>query len=257
MAKRSRANQQGPASRDAGAPDPRWTVRVENVPVELIDEDPDNAREHDEDNLTSVGDSLERYGLQKPIVVVPVDGGRFRCIAGNGTLRVARRMGAETISVSVSGLQGLDRVGYAIADNKTAETSTWNYGRLRVHLEKLQAASFPMPATGWAALEIRNLLAFRGQPEPARPAEPAPPDDPPARAPGPTAPPADAGPAGPAAGPVIKSEVFVLNPEEVELLDRIAEREGIANPKPQQRLRDALVLAIRRCSGAELAAAAE
>lgn len=55
------------------------------------------------------------------------------------------------------------------------------------------------------------------------------------------APPAES----PAAGLVIKSEVFVLNPEEVELLDKIAAREGCDG---KQRLRDALMIAVRRCA---------
>ena len=160
------------------AADPRWSVSVRDLPVELIDEDEENAREHHDDNLDGIRASLEEYGLQKPIVVVPKAGGRFKVIAGNGTLRVARDMGAPTISASISGLEGLRQVGYAIADNRTGETSTWNYQRLRGHLENLQSAGFNMPATAWSPPTIANLLSV--QPLPVGPAPAA---QPPAQTP--------------------------------------------------------------------------
>lgn len=236
-----------PTAIETPAADPRWSVAVRDLPIELIDEDEDNAREHHDDNLDGIRASLEEYGLQKPIVVVPKAGGRFKTIAGNGTLRVARRMGATTISASISGLEGLRQIGYAIADNRTGETSTWDYRRLRGHLENLQAGGFNMPATAWAPPEIRNLLNVRPPlPAPAAVEEQDKEDEnrgeqsshasAPAQSPAPEA----------VTGAMIKSEVFVLNPEEVELLDRIAAREGIDG---KHRLRDALMYAVRACAG--------
>ena len=155
-----------------------WTVNLQNIPIDLLDPDPENMRVHDDENLNGISESLRKYGLQKPIVVVPKAGGRFKVIAGNGTLRVARGMGAPTISASISGLEGLRQVGYAIADNRTGETSTWNYQRLRGHLENLQSAGFNMPATAWSPPTIANLLSV--QPLPVGPAPAA---QPPAQTP--------------------------------------------------------------------------
>jgi len=139
----------------------KFTIVCHDIPVDLIDEDPDNAREHPEDNLSDIGESLDEYGLQKPISVIPTGDGRFRCLAGNGTLRTAKRQGAEVITAAISDLEGDRADGFAIADNQSAATSVWNFDRLAAKLHRLRGAGFNLRATCWRAPAIDEILKSR------------------------------------------------------------------------------------------------
>ena len=101
-----------------------WTVNLQNIPIDLLDPDPENMRVHDDENLNGISESLRKYGLQKPIVVEPKPDGRYKVLAGNGTLLQAKAEGAEILSCCVSDLRGLDAMAYGIADNETGVTST-------------------------------------------------------------------------------------------------------------------------------------
>jgi len=91
-------------------------------PIEGLRPDPDNARAHDERNLTTIMRSLELFGQQKPIVSRP-DG---TVVAGSGLLLAARRLGWTQIAVVDTDLEGKAIKGYAIADNRTAELAEWD-----------------------------------------------------------------------------------------------------------------------------------
>lgn len=139
----------------------KFTVLCLDVPIDLIDEDPDNARDHPEDNLNDIAASLDEYGLQKPISIMPTGDGRFRCLAGNGTLRTARRMGAEVITASISDLEGDHAEGFTIADNQAGASSVWNFDRLGAKMARLKLAGFPLRATCWRAPAIDELIRSR------------------------------------------------------------------------------------------------
>lgn len=141
-----------------------WTVNLQNISIDLLDPDPENMRVHDEENLRGIGESLRKYGLQKPIVVEPKADGRYRVLAGNGTLLEAREAGAEFISCCVSDLRGLDAMAYGIADNETNATSTWDWRKLQTGLKTLNDAGYHMPATAFPAGELSNLLNARFDP---------------------------------------------------------------------------------------------
>ncbi len=99
------------------APDLRQLARK----VADLHEDPKNARLHGEENLAAIEASLRAHGQRKPIVVK--DG---VVVAGNGTLRVARKLGWSSIAcVEYEGPEALARA-YAVADNRAAEQATWD-----------------------------------------------------------------------------------------------------------------------------------
>ena len=135
-----------------------WKLNLAELDVNLIDLDPNNVNEHTDDSLKGVEESLAGFGLQKPIVVVPSDGGRYVVIAGNATLRQARKHGWPRISAVVSELRGDDAMAYAIADNRTARLGTWNYKALQVQLRSLAQSGYHMPKTGWFGGELGNMI---------------------------------------------------------------------------------------------------
>ena len=74
------------------------TDRVEAVPVELIDPDPDNRPAVIDDAFTA---SIAQHGVLMPILVAPTDGGRYRLIAGERRYRAALVAGHRTIPAAV------------------------------------------------------------------------------------------------------------------------------------------------------------
>ena len=92
------------------------------VPIATITADPANARKHPGRSIDAIKASISRFGQQKPIVVDAAG----VTIAGAGQLEAARQLGWTHIAAVRSDLVGADRVGYAIADNRTAELSEWD-----------------------------------------------------------------------------------------------------------------------------------
>jgi len=182
-----------------------WTVQTYDLPVDLIDEDEANAREHPDENIEDIVNSLDEYGLQRAIVVQAKDldllgevgpdeyfrrGGRLRVLAGNGTYRAARRLGAQVISCHLSQLTALKAEAYAIADNRTGESSRWNWPRLGEKLRRFVAAGLPIEPTAWKGVNLDNILAQRppsafSPPSPPPPPAPAPTPEPPSPTTGP------------------------------------------------------------------------
>jgi ParB-like chromosome segregation protein Spo0J len=104
--------------------------------------DPTNARKHSEPNLDAIKGSLATYGQRKPIVA---RSDTRTVIAGNGTLQAARDLGWSHLAVVFTDDDPMTAVGFAIADNRTAELAGWDrealdrlLGEVRVEDERLQ-----------------------------------------------------------------------------------------------------------------------
>lgn len=94
-------------------------------PIETLKLDEKNARVHDERSIAAISASLERFGQQRPVVVV----GKT-VVAGNGTLMAAVRLGWKRLAaVDFEGDPNKAKA-YALADNRTAELSGWDYAAL-------------------------------------------------------------------------------------------------------------------------------
>ena len=104
------------------------------VDLDALHEDPDNARQHDNRNISAIVDSLRTFGQQKPIVI-----DRSGCIlAGNGTFAAAKHLGWSHVAAVPSDLDSEEaRRAYSIADNRTAELADWNFAALSASLAQL------------------------------------------------------------------------------------------------------------------------
>ena len=128
------------------------------IEVELTDisQDPANVRRHSERNIESIVASLRAFGQQKPIVIDH----RNIILAGNGTYEAAKRLGWQKINVYVSNLQGVEATAFAIADNRTAELAEWDSVGLAEQLRSLQSSEFDLQATGFLDIELDQMLAM-------------------------------------------------------------------------------------------------
>ena len=97
-----------------------------------------NARKRTNQSATLIEESLKRYGAARSIVIDEEN----RILAGNGTiegakaagiknLRVIETDGTEIIAVKRTGLSEEEKVGLALADNRTSDLSDWNADMLK------------------------------------------------------------------------------------------------------------------------------
>jgi 16S rRNA G966 N2-methylase RsmD len=97
-----------------------------------------NARKRTDRSASLIKESLERYGAARSIVIDEEN----RILAGNGTiegakaagiknLRVIETDGTEIIAVKRTGLSEEEKVGLALADNRTSDLSDWDADMLK------------------------------------------------------------------------------------------------------------------------------
>lgn len=94
-------------------------------PIGELKNDPNNARAHGERDLEAILRSFRQFGQAKPIVALKTG----VVIAGNGSLLAAKRLGWSHLAVTTFADRKKARA-FAIADNRTAELSTWDENEL-------------------------------------------------------------------------------------------------------------------------------
>lgn len=106
--------------------------------IDDLKSDHKNARRRTDRSSSLIAESLKRYGAARSIVI-DEDG---RILAGNGTvegakkagigkLRIIETEGDELIAVRRSGLSEDQKVGLALADNRSSDLSEWDNDMLR------------------------------------------------------------------------------------------------------------------------------
>ncbi|MEQ8787537.1 MAG: ParB N-terminal domain-containing protein [Pirellulaceae bacterium] len=105
------------------------------MPIGDLVPDPENARVHNDGNLTAIVASLRKYGQRKPIVV----NRRTREIeVGNGTLQAMQHLQREYIAAVLAEDDNATARGFSIADNRSGELATWDLDILLPQIDLLK-----------------------------------------------------------------------------------------------------------------------
>ena len=122
-----------------------------------------NARKRTDRSATLIEESLKRYGAARSVVIDEDN----RILAGNGTVDAAKRAGIfkvrvietegdEIIAVKRTGLTEDQKIGLALADNRTSDLSEWDK-------EMLHQLSEEHDITPW--FEAEDLAEIMGEVE--------------------------------------------------------------------------------------------
>ncbi len=130
-------------------------LRALAVPIETVQADPRNAREHPDENLEAIKASLLQYGQRRPIVV---NSATQMIEAGNGVWQAAVDLGWAMIAAVYVTDDEVTAKAFGIMDNRSAELSTWNLGTLKELLEELDTGDMDMALTGFSTDAIRDLM---------------------------------------------------------------------------------------------------
>jgi hypothetical protein len=108
--------------------------RVEMVPIGSVRPAEGNPRKIPERAVQVVAESLRAFGWQQPIVVDAAG----EVVAGHTRLRAAALLGEELVPVvRAEGLTPAQVRAYRIADNRTADFSSWDFPGLAKELEEI------------------------------------------------------------------------------------------------------------------------
>ena len=149
-----------------------------------LKQDHKNARKRTETSASFLKESLQRYGPARSIVIDEDD----RILAGNGTVEAALGLGMEglrvidanpdeIIAVRRTGLTEDQKVGLALADNRTADLAEWDAEMLHRLSEEHDIAPWFEDDDVEALLEqVEQLEPEEGKTDPDE--TPEPPEDP-------------------------------------------------------------------------------
>ena len=106
------------ASDTPPAPERAAATPTQRLPVEQIQRGRYQPRRHfDEDKLRELADSITAQGMVQPIVVRPVDGGRYEIIAGERRWRAAQLAGLAEVPVVVHEVDDQTAMAMALIEN--------------------------------------------------------------------------------------------------------------------------------------------
>ena len=147
--------------------------------IQDLKSDHKNARRRTDRSASLIAESLKRYGAARSIVI-DEDG---RILAGNGTvegakkagidkLRIIEAEGDELIAVRRAGLSEDQKVGLALADNRSSDLSEWDHDMLRQLSEEHDLT--PWFEDGELLAEVLDTIEGNTDPDDA----PEPPEEP-------------------------------------------------------------------------------
>jgi site-specific DNA-methyltransferase (adenine-specific) len=113
-----------------------------------------NARTHDDNQVTQIASSIKEFGFNNPILIDDNNG----IIAGHGRLMAAKKLGlVEAPTIKLSHLSDAQRKAYILADNRIAMNSGWDNELLALELKELDG-DIDLSLLGFDADELNALI---------------------------------------------------------------------------------------------------
>lgn len=125
-----------------------------------------NARLHSEEDIAAIKESIKSFGFNDP---VGIWGENNIIVEGHGRVIAATQLGIDKIPcIRLDWMSDEERRGYALAHNKTAELSGWNFEAVDFELESI--TQYDMSLFGFEGRkmtdeELDELLQDKPKPE--------------------------------------------------------------------------------------------
>ena len=114
-----------------------------------------NSRIHDENQISQIALSIEKFGFTQPILV---DENNI-VLAGHVRLMAAQKLGLQSVPVIVlDNLSDAQKKAYVIADNKIGQNSKWNNEVLRIEIEDIAKDGFDVDVLAFNDKELSKLF---------------------------------------------------------------------------------------------------
>jgi ParB family chromosome partitioning protein len=94
------------------------TSDLAEIPVNAIEPNPAQPRAHfDEELLAALAASIREVGVLQPILVRPLEGGRYQLVAGERRWRAAKRVGLQTVPALIRTVADESSLEHALVEN--------------------------------------------------------------------------------------------------------------------------------------------
>ena len=127
-------------------------MKVENLEIHKVIPYFNNPRKNMA--IEKVAMSIKEYGFQQPIVV----DNNMSIIVGHTRYEAAKSLNLEKIPVVIANISHEKAKAYRIADNKTNESSIWDYPLLNKEFSDLMDANFDLEKTGFDEDELEKII---------------------------------------------------------------------------------------------------
>lgn len=129
-------------------------LNVEYLPIDALKEYEHNARRHAEEDIATIKNSIKKFQFSDPIGIW---GPENLIVEGHGRLIAAKELGMNEVPViRLDHLTDEQRRAYALAHNKTAEMSGWDFTELEAELAELEM-DFDMSEFGFTQTDTTAL----------------------------------------------------------------------------------------------------
>lgn len=130
--------------------------RAKQIPVASIILNERNSRRHSQEQIDHLAGLINEFGFTIPVLVDE----DYKLIAGEGRTLAAKQVGLKKVPGIVAvGWSDEQKRKYLIADNRIAESSTWDNEVLAIELRDLMPADFEGDSfLGFSTHEIDGLL---------------------------------------------------------------------------------------------------
>ena len=134
-------------------------LRPMAVAIGTLKADPDNVNTHDARSVESIAASLQRFGQQAPVLIVPGPAGKKIVKKGNGVLAAAKSLGWKHLAAVESDLSGDAAKAYAIADNQLGKLSQFDEALLAQQLAEFNDTmpDLDVESLGFSDAELESL----------------------------------------------------------------------------------------------------
>lgn len=114
-------------------------LKIEYIPLAKLKPYEKNARKHAKKDVETIVKSIEQFGFNDPIGVW----GDNIIVEGHGRLLAAKKLGMKTVPcIRLDNLTEDQRKAYALAHNRTAEMSEWDWDALDLEINSLPEFDF-------------------------------------------------------------------------------------------------------------------
>lgn len=114
-----------------------------------------NARMHSEKQINQIASSIKEFGFINPVIIDKDNG----IIAGHGRVMAANKLKLEQCPcLRVEHLSETQKKAYILADNRLAETSSWDEELLKIELEELKEMNFDFNTIGFDEFKFDEFI---------------------------------------------------------------------------------------------------
>lgn len=131
-------------------------VEAQFIPLDSLKAYDGNAKQHDNDNIDAIANSISEFGFRNPILAWHNEDGVPEIVAGHGRAAAAKKLRMEQVPVIfVDDLTDAQRRMLTLADNQTTLMTGWDKATIDAELDALETV-FNVEDFGFEIPEIEE-----------------------------------------------------------------------------------------------------